>query len=203
VEDGDGPLWVEVLVTHEVGLQKAQEVRRVDGRMLEIDLSDTPEHLVEMPEAFKQWVLYDAPRHWVWLPEAAKAWNASHHQLLAELQAEQESKTTPLPPHTTPPMDWEAFRTLFAERELTPIDQPPLIQDDWVGAWIWLDGLGPAEIQSRLVRGASVYRVQTEQGSVCSVHLRRTVTVELNPRPPSPLIRQGPLKRRALRPTTC
>lgn len=174
VEDGDGSLWVEVLVTHKVGAQKAQEVRQVDGRMLEIDLSDTPEHMLEMPEAFKQWVLYDAPRHWVWLPEAARAWSVSHRQLQAELQAERVSKTKPLILHAAPPMDWEALRVLFADRELIPINQPPLIQDDWVGAWIWLDELGPAEIQSRLVRGAPVYRVQSSQGEVRSVHLRGT-----------------------------
>lgn len=174
VEDSDGRLWVEVLVTHEVGSQKAEEVRQVDGRMLEIDLSETPGHLVEMPDAFKRWVLYDAPRRWVWLPEAARAWETSHRQLLAELQVERDSKRRSVNFHAVPPMDWEALRFLFAERELIPINQPPVVKDDWVGAWIWLDGLGPAEIQSKLVRGAAVYRVRLEHGAERSVYLGQT-----------------------------
>lgn len=171
VEDSDGRLWVEVRVTHEVGSQKTEEVRQVDGRMIEIDLSNTPGHFMDTPEAFKQWVLYDAPRHWVWLPEAAKAWEASNRQLLADLQAGRESKRSAVPLQAVPPMDWEALRVLFAERELIPINQPPVVNDDWVGAWVWLDDLGLAEIQSRLVRGAAVYRVRLEHGAERNVYL--------------------------------
>lgn len=68
-------------------------------------------------------------------------------------------------------MDWEAFRILFEERRLIPINEPPFVKDELVGTWIWLDGLGLAEIQSRLVREAPVYRVQLENGAVRSVYL--------------------------------
>jgi hypothetical protein len=173
LEDSAGPIWVEVLVTHDVDLQKANNVRQVDGRMLEIDLSDTPEHLMSMPDALERWVLYDAPRRWVWLPEAVMAWEASLRQLLADVQTEQEfqSRSTRMP--EVSPLDWEALRALFAERELVPIDQPPAVQDDRVGAWIWLDGMGPAEIESRLVRGAPIYRVRLEHGPIRSVYLKQ------------------------------
>ncbi|WP_139206055.1 hypothetical protein [Luteibacter sp. 329MFSha] len=166
LEGGEGQLLVEVRVTHPVGPDKALTARMRGLRMVELDLSACPPDVLAEPSTFRDWVVEGAPRHWIWEPAAAAAWQGK-----ADALADQ------LPRHVLPevppagPMDWEAFRGLFEEREIVPISQPPFIDDPLIGCWVWLDDEGAAEVVQRLTRSGGVYRVRLEDERMCIAYL--------------------------------
>lgn len=168
MEDSDGELLVEVLVTHAVDDAKALTVRRLDARMLEIDLSSTKDSVVADPAAFKRWVLEGAPRKWIWLPGAARLWRASRDRLVSELEEEARRKEKRwrsgyIP--TPDPIDWAYCRAQVEARELKPISASPALRDPLVGATIRLPRLGQVKVLDRLTRSSMIYRIRLADGS--------------------------------------
>jgi hypothetical protein len=94
-EDQQGPLLIEIRVTHAVEERKAEWVTKDGWRMLEIDLSTMDRDLPHDPDAFEQAVLEDAAnRYWVSHPGAVDMWRESKSDLvraIAERNAEQEA----------------------------------------------------------------------------------------------------------------
>lgn len=178
VQDADGELLVEVRVTHAVGQDKARAVRRLDLRMVEIDLSSTSAAVLADPAAFERWVLQEAPRHWIWLPAAARKWTESLRRLEDEIKlrgtprSHIERPKPVAPPVPSPALaGWGEFRTLFAAREIESVDREPRVRDPLVGGTVTLPGLGIAKILERFARASRVYRVALADGSLRTIYL--------------------------------
>lgn len=94
-EDQEGPLLIEIRVTHAVEERKAEWVTKDGWRMLEIDLSTMDRELPHDPDAFERAVLEDAAnRYWVSHPGAVDRWHQSKSDLdvlIAERNAELET----------------------------------------------------------------------------------------------------------------
>lgn len=94
-EDQDGPLLIEIRVTHAVEERKAEWVTKGGWRMLEIDLSTMDRDLPHDPDAFERAVLEEVTnRYWVSHPGAVDMWRQSRSELdalIAERNAELEA----------------------------------------------------------------------------------------------------------------
>jgi hypothetical protein len=81
-EDQEGPLLIEVRVTHAVEERKAEWATKDGWRMLEIDLSTMDRDLPHDPDAFERAVLEEATnRFWVSHPGAVDMWRQSKSEL--------------------------------------------------------------------------------------------------------------------------
>lgn len=172
LDTDEGIVLVEICVTHPVGPDKAATVRARGYRMVEIDLSACPSGLLDVPTAFREWVVNTAPRHWIWEPGAAAEWQRHAEALSERMSRQGVMPVMPCAPASST-IDWDAFRRLFEEREIVPLRRSPIVDDPLIGCWVWLDGHGPAEITERLTRMGGVYRVRLEDGREQIMYLGR------------------------------
>lgn len=178
MQDADGELLVEVRVAHAVDHAKTQAVRRLDLRMVEIDLSKTNAEVLADPRVFERWVMKDAPRHWIWLPAAACKWTEALRHLENEIKLKEAPPSNVDPQKLAAPFaptplvaNWNEFRARVTERELKSLDCEPEVVDRLVGTSVALPGPGIVKVLERLTRASRVYRVMLLDGSLRTVFL--------------------------------
>ncbi len=141
LDDGEGQLLVEVRVTHKVDEIKEERVRGLGLRMLEVDLSGAAG--VETA-GLADWVLHQAPRHWVWHPAAVTRWQASLDRVNAIIAAR-------VPVYGSGGenmlvrLHGRAAARLRHKASLPRRSGDPGL-DVLLGAWVWLEGEGEAEL---------------------------------------------------------
>lgn len=141
LDDGEGQLLVEVRVTHNVDEVKEERVRELGLRMVEVDLSGAAG--VETAD-LAYWVLHQAPRHWVWHPAAVTRWQASLDRVNAIIAA-RVPVYGPGGENVLVRLQGRAAAKLRHTASLPGRSGDPGL-DVLLGAWVWLEGEGEAEL---------------------------------------------------------
>jgi hypothetical protein len=166
LDDADGQLLVEVRVSHAVDEAKANRVRQLACRMVEIDLSSVGS---VHPDGFADWVLHHAPRHWVWHPQAVGLWQESKDQVERIIAAR-----TPVfgpGPNMLFRLGAHEADTVRLRLDATESKSASYPMDPMVGAWVWLQGEGAAELTDVVDTSRGLYGAIGESGQRRIVYL--------------------------------
>jgi hypothetical protein len=157
LDDADGLLLVEVRVSHAVDEAKAERVRQLGVRMLEIDLSGVGS--VE-PDGFADWVLRHAPRHWVWHPQAVALWQESKDRVRAIVG----TRTPVFGPGPNMLVRLRGQHADWIRASCVSCQNKDAENNPMLGAWVWLQGEGAAELTDVIDRERGLYGAVGEAG---------------------------------------
>jgi len=166
LDDGEGQVLVEVRVTHKVDEVKEERVRGLGLRMVEVDLSGAAG--VETAD-LADWVLHQAPRHWVWHPAAVTRWQASLDRVNAIIAGR-------VPVYGSGGekmlvrLHGRAAARLRHRASLPRRSGDPGL-DVLLGAWVWLEGEGEAELFELVDGELCIFRARLASGEERIVRL--------------------------------
>lgn len=168
-DDADGLLLVEVHVSHAVDEAKAERVRQLGCRMLEIDLSSVGS---VQPDGFADWVLHHAPRRWVWHPQAVGLWQESKDRVQAIIGG----RTPVFGPGAKMLVRLGGGRAdaVRLRVDATADEAAVCRTNPLVGAWVWLEGEGAVELTDVVDASRGVFCAVGESGQKRLVCLGRS-----------------------------
>jgi len=169
LDDADGQLLVEVRVSHAVDEAKAERVRELGCRMVEIDLSSVGD---VAPDKFAEWVLHGASRHWVWNPQAVGCWQESRDRVQAII----DGRTPVFGPGAKMLVRLGGGRAdaVRLRVDATADEAAVCRTNPLVGAWVWLEGEGAAELTDVVDASRGVFCAVGESGQKRLVCLGRS-----------------------------